>query len=246
MLRRLPSLGRSQKLSLCGQVALGMQHLAEELQLVHRDLAARNLVVFCNGSTDSVAPLVGSGLSFEVKISSPGLSRDIYANEYYTPSQVAGMATASGGNVLCLPVRWMAPECLAAVSEPNVPALAASAAVGSCYTSRSDVWAFAVVVCEIFSLADHLPLARLSDPEILQAGRATAAAVMTGATSNVALKSTSASVMSQQPLCPDVPNELPGCLANLLHRCWAPVPQHRPTFGEITALLSDLMTDMGV
>ena len=57
-------------MSICMQITLGMEHL-QLLRFVHRDLATRNLLVGHNGD----------GLI--VKIADFGMSRDIYASDYY-------------------------------------------------------------------------------------------------------------------------------------------------------------------
>ncbi|XP_041376466.1 BDNF/NT-3 growth factors receptor-like [Gigantopelta aegis] len=72
-----------QLLSICSQIAMGMDYLATQ-HFVHRDLATRNCLV---------------GKDMVVKIGDFGMSRDIYSTDYY---KVGGSAM--------IPIRWMPPE----------------------------------------------------------------------------------------------------------------------------------------
>jgi PTK7 protein tyrosine kinase 7 len=80
---RLPPLTVVQRITMCGQVALGMEHIADR-GLTHRDLAARNVLL---------SP------SLHLKVALPGLCRDFYSSEYYEL-----------GDGRVIPLRWMAPE----------------------------------------------------------------------------------------------------------------------------------------
>ena len=78
----LPPLNLAQKITICNQVALGMEALANH-RLVHKDLAARNVLI---------SP------TLDVKVSLLGLCRDVYAGEYFLYHQAL------------IPLRWMSPE----------------------------------------------------------------------------------------------------------------------------------------
>lgn len=79
---KMKPLSTKQKVALCSQVALGMEHLSNH-RFVHKDLAARNCLV----SAQRV-----------VKVSALGLNKDVYNSEYYHLRQA------------WVPLRWMPSE----------------------------------------------------------------------------------------------------------------------------------------
>lgn len=81
--------------------------------------------------------LISSG--YEVKVSYPGLHKDTYSAEYYQYNNTV------------VPLRWLAPECL---NDDD-------------YSTKSDVFAYAVLVWEIFTNAKALPMEHLSNEEFL-------------------------------------------------------------------------------
>ncbi|KAA8590085.1 hypothetical protein FQN60_014019 [Etheostoma spectabile] len=96
------------KVSICAQVAHGMEHLSNH-RFVHKDLAARNCLI---------------NSQRRVKVSSLSLSKDVYNSEYYHYRQA------------WIPLRWLPAE---SVFEDD-------------QSTKSDVWAFGVLMWEVFSL----------------------------------------------------------------------------------------------
>uniref|UniRef100_A0A8C9E781 Protein tyrosine kinase 7 (inactive) n=1 Tax=Phocoena sinus TaxID=42100 RepID=A0A8C9E781_PHOSS len=166
-------LSTKQKVALCTQVALGMEHLSNN-RFVHKDLAARNCLVSAQR---------------QVKVSALGLSKDVYNSEYYHFRQA------------WVPLRWMSPE---AILEGD-------------FSTKSDVWAFGVLMWEVFTHGE-MPHGGQADDEVLadlQAGKAR---------------------LPQPEGCPSK-------LYRLMQRCWALSPKDRPSFSEIANTLGDNPAD---
>ncbi|KAF8784423.1 Inactive tyrosine-protein kinase 7 like protein [Argiope bruennichi] len=111
-----------QNLIICQQVAVGMEYLAK--QFTHKDLAARNCLISSN---------------MKIKISSPCLSLDTYAQEYFQYQSKV------------IPLRWAPSE----------------AVMGNNWSAKSDVWSFACLVWEVFNKAE-LPYLEMSNEDVLQ------------------------------------------------------------------------------
>ncbi|RWS21698.1 tyrosine protein kinase-like protein [Leptotrombidium deliense] len=110
-------------LRIAQQICLGMSYLSGQ-HFVHRDLATRNC-------------LVGEGII--VKIADFGMSRDVYATDYYRV-----------GRQTVLPIRWMSPESI----------------LYRKFTIESDIWSFGVVLWEIFTFGKQ-PFYELSNHEVI-------------------------------------------------------------------------------
>ncbi|KAG8185374.1 hypothetical protein JTE90_023119 [Oedothorax gibbosus] len=81
------------------------------------------------------------GLGYTIKIADFGMSRDLYSRDYY---RIEGRAM--------LPIRWMAWE---------------SILLGK-FTTKSDVWAFAVTMWEILTFARQQPFADQVDDKVIE------------------------------------------------------------------------------
>jgi len=77
-----------------------------------------------------------------VKISDLGLARNMYTYERYEPNK---------SKKTPLPIRWMSPESI----------------FDALFTSKSDVWSFGILSCEIFNFGAH-PYPGLSNHEVIR------------------------------------------------------------------------------
>ncbi|CAD7012929.1 unnamed protein product [Ceratitis capitata] len=125
---------------------------------------------------------------FIVKVSYPAISKDKYCREYHKHR-----------NTL-LPVRWLAPEC---IQEDD-------------YTTKSDIFAFGVVVWELFSQATKMPFEELSNEEVIQRSQ---------------------SGKLDWACAPGTPDGL----KEILLSCWNSNPKERPSFSQLCSALSKAM-----
>ncbi|XP_035704965.1 tyrosine-protein kinase transmembrane receptor Ror isoform X2 [Folsomia candida] len=123
----------------------------------------------------------GAGM---VKISDFGLSRDVYTCDYYK----------IGGSRL-LPLRWMAPESI----------------LYGRFTLESDVWAFGVLLWEIFSWGKQ-PYFGHSNEEVVQL------------------------ILDGVLLCQ--PSDCPPIICRIMEGCWKTEPKDRLKFSQIAQRLS--------
>ncbi|XP_023182787.1 inactive tyrosine-protein kinase 7 [Xiphophorus maculatus] len=164
------------KVSICAQVARGMEHLSNH-RFVHKDLAARNCLI---------------NSQRRIKVSSLSLSKDVYNSEYYHYRQA------------WIPLRWLPTE---SVFEDD-------------YSTKSDVWAFGVLMWEVFSLGE-MPHDKLSDDEVLEG-------------------------LKMGKLKLPAPDGCPSKIYKLMVRCWVPGLKERPSFTDIVNALGDQPSDSKV
>lgn len=169
-----PPLSCIEQLSISKQVAAGMAYLSER-KFVHRDLATRNCLV---------------GENLIVKIADFGLSRNIYAADYY-----------KAGENDAIPIRWMPPESI----------------FYNRYTSESDVWAYGVVLWEIFSYGMQ-PYYGMAHEEVIYYVR-------------------DGNVLACPENCPQE-------LYNLMRLCWSGHHTDRPSFASIHRILERMHDQM--
>ena len=123
----------------------------------------------------------------QVKIADFGFNKDVNSLDYYHMQSPKTL----------LPVRWLAPECL---NEGK-------------YNTVTDVWAYGVVVWEIFAYGRQ-PYTELTDVEAYNC------------------------IKSLQRL--EKPKECPEAVYQLMQQCWHKEPPLRPLFCDIIISLKDM------
>ncbi|KAL6261704.1 hypothetical protein P5V15_006793 [Pogonomyrmex californicus] len=147
------------------------------------------------------------GKAYHIKISDFGTDNELYACDYY---KVDG--------TMPLPVRWMAWE---------------SIFLGK-YTTKSDVWAFAVTLWEILNLGRRVPYEHLSDEEVVQSLRQLHHAADCGnANAEDSCKEDSRNGFDYLPR----PTASSKDIYDLMLECWQREETERPTFREISLFL---------
>nr|CAD2190304.1 unnamed protein product [Meloidogyne enterolobii] len=122
-----------------------------------------------------------------VKIADFGMARDIYRNDYYR----------KGGKAF-LPVRWMPPE----------------AFLDGLFTSKTDVWAYGVLLWEIFSLG-YIPYPGRDNLEVMRL------------------------VVAGDRL--DPPIGIQDEIYELMLRCWNTESEQRPKFADLVCKFENLL-----
>ncbi|XP_043282880.1 ALK tyrosine kinase receptor isoform X2 [Venturia canescens] len=127
-----------------------------------------------------------------VKIADFGMARDIYRSDYYK----------KGGKAM-LPVKWMPPESF----------------LDGIFTTKTDVWAFGVLLWEIMSFG-YMPYTGCANREVISM-------VTTGGR------------LERPAGCPDP-------IYGLMTKCWHPSPDERPSFATILERIGYCLQDPDV
>ncbi|XP_069120897.1 discoidin domain-containing receptor 2-like isoform X1 [Argopecten irradians] len=131
------------------------------------------------------------GTNFTIKISDFGMSRSLYSADYY---RIEGRAV--------LPIRWMAWE---------------SILLGK-FTTKSDVWSFAVTLWEVLTFAKDQPFDNLTDEQVIEnAGHY--------------YRNDNKEVYLPQP------SNCPKEIFDLMYECWNRNECYRPSYREIHMFL---------
>ncbi|XP_064648959.1 discoidin domain-containing receptor 2-like isoform X3 [Lineus longissimus] len=131
------------------------------------------------------------GHQYTIKISDFGMSRSLYQADYY---RIEGRAV--------LPIRWMAWE---------------SVLLGK-FTSKSDVWSFAVTLWEVLTFAKIQPYEHLTDEQVIEnCGHFYR--------------------QDGQEIYPPIPSNCPKEIYDLMRECWNQNDVSRPSFREIHMFL---------
>ncbi|XP_035829229.1 discoidin domain-containing receptor 2, partial [Aplysia californica] len=131
------------------------------------------------------------GHHFLIKISDFGMSRSLYTSDYY---RIEGRAV--------LPIRWMAWE---------------SILLGK-FTTKSDVWSFAVTLWEVLTFAREQPFLALTDEQVIE---------------NAGHCYRDDNLQTVLPMPVNCPKEI----YDLMCECWNRQESVRPTFREIHMFL---------
>ncbi|XP_026466271.1 tyrosine kinase receptor Cad96Ca isoform X2 [Ctenocephalides felis] len=189
---RTPPIANIQLTGFALDIAKGMEYIAAR-KIVHRDLAARNVLIDHNG----VCKICDFGMSLDLgtaKVISLPSGADSARRKRRRPLRRLKLPESRtvGANTRqrpAMPIRWMAPESLQM----------------HLYSTETDVWAFGVLLWEIFTLG-CTPYPNLSGREVVRL-----------VPSGLRLES---------------PRRCCGTLLNLMSRCWKSDSAQRPTFAE--------------
>lgn len=233
--------------------------------LIHRDLAARNCLLTAtkaNRATRSAAPdVVETNNKLYTKSADETIDLDrVHLNGYANSGIVVKLADFGMTRHLVdesnyylmnvnkeVPVRWMAPEC---ANYRTVP--------------KSDVWAFGIVLWEIFSLG-QIPysdikdnnavlryLRSLNNPEEQRYNIGDSSSDYLNSRNcylepgaNLVNNSNYQGLSNnhrEAPLQPPQPNT-PESIYSIMCDCWSPTPQNRPDFFDIATRICQCLDD---